>query len=139
MLHGDQLERLAEMLDRLGREQTFRVVLIHHPPTAGAPYFRRMRDAAAMRLVLQRHGAELVLHGHHHQMSLAWLPGPRSRIPVAGVPSASGAPGHHDDPAGYCLYEIDGVPGAWRCTQAVHGWDAGQGKLVELRRQVLAG
>jgi 3',5'-cyclic AMP phosphodiesterase CpdA len=139
MLHGDQLEQFGAMLEKLRQENAFRVVLIHHPPTEGAPYLRRMRDAAKMRQVLQKHGAELVLHGHHHQSSLAWLAGPGSRIPVAGVPSASGAPGHHDDPAGYTLYEIDGIPGAWRCTQAVHGWDANQRKIVELRRQILIG
>ena len=37
-LHGDQLEKLGELLPKLKREQMFRVVLIHHPPTAGANY-----------------------------------------------------------------------------------------------------
>ena len=66
--------------------------------------------------VLRKHGAELVLHGHHHVSSLVWLSGPRYTIPCVGVPSASCARGYHDDPAGYNLYEIDGEPGAWRCT-----------------------
>src|SRR6185437_8542914 len=104
--------RLAEILSRLGREVVCRVVLIHHPPTEGANYFRRLTNAAAVREVLRIHGAELVLHGHHHQASLNFLPGPRSRIAVIGVPSASGAWGRHDEPAGYNLYEIDGPPGA---------------------------
>lgn len=139
-LHGEQLERLGEILSALEREQAFRALLIHHTPVDGANYFRRMRDAQAMRDVLKRHGAELVLHGHHHTSSLAWLPGPRSRIPVAGVPSASVAPGrHHDDPAGYHLYEIDGAPGAWRCTLVVRGFDKGEGRIVEKRRQPLIG
>jgi hypothetical protein len=54
---------------------------------------------------------------------------------VIGVPSASGAPGHHDEPAGYNLYEIDGASGAWRCTLISRGWrDGGFG---EINRQVL--
>jgi len=53
------------------------------------------------------------------------------------VPSASGAPGHHDDPAGYNLYEIDGAPGSWRCTMVERGW-RGDG-LSELSRQPLLG
>ena len=138
-LHGDQLEKLGAVLDALGREKAFRVVLIHHPPFEEDNHFRRLKDAAAVRDVLRQHGAELVLHGHHHRSSLSWLPGPQSSIPVVGVPSASGAPGYHDDPAGYHLYEIDGVPGAWRCTLVSRGWDQSEGRIVELRRQPLFG
>jgi 3',5'-cyclic AMP phosphodiesterase CpdA len=121
-LHGDQLARLGGILAKLKHEQAFRVVLIHHPPFEGANYFRRLTDAGELRAVLREHGAELVLHGHHHEASLHWLPGPQLRIPAIGVPSASGAPGHHDDPAGYNLYEIEGVSGAWRCTMIARGW-----------------
>jgi 3',5'-cyclic AMP phosphodiesterase CpdA len=139
-LHGGQLERLGGVLAALGREKAFRAVLIHHPPVEGAHYFRRLRDAEALRDVLRQHGAELVLHGHHHTSSLAWLPGPEFHIPVAGVPSASVAPGrHHDDPAGYHLYEIDGAPGDWRCTLVARGFDTGNGRIVEKQRQPLIG
>jgi 3',5'-cyclic AMP phosphodiesterase CpdA len=135
-LHGEQLVRLGELLGKLKRE-TFRVVLIHHPPVEGANYFRRLTNAAALRAVLQEHGAELVLHGHHHEASLHWLPGPQARIPVVGVPSASVAPGHHDDPAGYNLYEIEGAWGAWRCTMVTRGWNSASGSLGEVGRQAL--
>ena len=138
-LHGNQLERLAPILEALGRENAFRVVLIHHPPTEGAHHFRRLRDAAGMRDVLKKFGAELVLHGHHHEASLAWLPGPQQRVPVIGVPSASGSPDFHYDPAGYNLYEIDGEPGAWRCTMVSRGWSRDDRRITELRRQPLMG
>jgi 3',5'-cyclic AMP phosphodiesterase CpdA len=138
-LHGNQLARLADILEALGRENAFRVVLIHHPPTEGAHHFRRLRDAAEMREVLRKFGAELVLHGHHHEASLTWLPGPQQRVPVIGVPSASGSPDFHDDPAGYNLYEIDGEPGAWRCTMMARGWSKGDRRITELRRQPLMG
>jgi 3',5'-cyclic AMP phosphodiesterase CpdA len=131
-LHGDQIARLGELLAKLKREQMFRVVLIHHPPVQGANYFRRLTNAAALRDVLAEHGAELVLHGHHHKALLHWLPGPQLRVPVIGVPSASGAPGRHDEPAGYNLYEIEG---AWRCTMISRGWrDDG---FIEVKRQAL--
>lgn len=135
-LHGDQLARLGDILSRLERENAFRVVLIHHPPTEGAHHFRRLTNAGPVREILQRHGAELVLHGHHHEASLNFIPGPRSPIAVAGVPSASGAAGRNDEPAGYNLYEIDGVPGAWRCTLIARGLQS-DGSLVEMRRELL--
>ena len=133
-LHGDQLDRLGEALAKLKRE-AFRVVLIHHPPFEGANYFRRLTNAGALRDVLREHGAELVLHGHHHEASLHWLPGPQLRIPVVGVPSASGAPGRHDEPAGYNLYEIEGAWGAWHCTMIARGWR--NGGFGEVSRQPL--
>src|SRR5581483_3577313 len=129
-LHSGQIEHLGDILSRLGREGAFRVVLIHHPPTQGAHHFRRLTNAAQVREVLRRHGAELMLHGHHHETSLHYLPGPQSGIPVAGVPSASGAPGRSDEPAGYNLYEISGEAGRWRCTMIVRGLRAGA--LTEL-------
>jgi 3',5'-cyclic AMP phosphodiesterase CpdA len=133
-LHGDQLARLGDVLARL--KDVFRVVLIHHPPVLGANYFRRLTDAAAVRAVLAEHGAELVLHGHHHASELAWLDGPTRRIPIVGVPSASGAPGRHDEPAGYNLYQIDGGPGAWRCTMVAYGLRANG--FAEIKRHELA-
>lgn len=134
-LHGDQLVRLGEVLTKLKREQVFRVVLIHHSPVEGANYFRRLTNAGALRDVLREHGAELLLHGHHHEASLQWLPGPKIRIPVVGVPSASGAPERHDDPAGYNLYEIEGAWGAWHCTMIMRGWRGGG--ITEVSRQPL--
>ena len=135
LLQGGQIARLGELLANLKREQAFRVILIHHPPVEGANYFRRLTNAAALRDVLREHGAELVLHGHHHEASLHWLPGPQIRVPVAGVPSASGAPDRHDEPAGYNLYEIEGAWGAWRCTMVSRGWRGGG--FTEVKRQAL--
>ena len=136
-LHGDQLARLSQVLAELGREQVFRVVLIHHPPIEAGNYFRRLVDRANVRDALCRHGAELVLHGHHHEASLVWLSGPQC-LPCVGVPSASGAPGQHDEPAAYNLYEIDGEPGRWRCTAITRGLAPDGGPVVELARTELA-
>jgi 3',5'-cyclic AMP phosphodiesterase CpdA len=136
-LHGDQLFALGDILRTLDRAGAFRVVLIHHPPLAGVNYFRRLTDAAPLRELLHACGAELVLHGHLHEASLVWLPGPQSRIPVIGVPSASGAPGHGDDPAGYNLYQIEGEPGAWRCAMIARGLR--EGGVGEIDRRPLFG
>jgi 3',5'-cyclic AMP phosphodiesterase CpdA len=133
-----QLMRLAALLDSLKTENLFRIVLIHHPPASErGNYFRRLVDAAQFRTAIGRHGADLVLHGHHHVHSVEWLEGPAGRIPIVGVPSASGALGH-DDPAGYNLYEIQGEPGAWRCTAIARGLGR-DGGIGEVSRQVLAG
>jgi 3',5'-cyclic AMP phosphodiesterase CpdA len=135
LLHGDQLDRLGGVLDQLAGEHAFRVVLIHHPPTDGANRFRRLNGAAALREVLRKHGAELVLHGHHHEASLVWLAGPWSAIPCIGVPSASGAAGRDVDPARYQQWEIDGESGVWRCTLVRRGLN--DGGIGEIERQPL--
>jgi 3',5'-cyclic AMP phosphodiesterase CpdA len=137
---GDgQLARLGEVLAALGREGLFRVVLLHHPPTAGVNYFRRLTDAPALREVLRKHGAELVLHGHLHESSLVWLAGPRESIPCLGAPSASGSPDWHDDPAGYNLFEIDGEPGEWHCMAIARGMSRENRVIGEVSRQMLTG
>ena len=137
-LHGDQLARLGDILAGLGREGLFRVVLIHHPPVKDTHHFRRLVDAKALREVLRKHGAELLLHGHHHEQSLIWIAGPRGNIACVGVPSASGTPDRDDDPAGYNLYEIEGEPGAWRCTAISRGMRHGSMAVDELMRTELA-
>lgn len=136
-LHSGQIEKLGPILDALGREGLFRVIMIHHPPVQDAHHFRRLIDAAELREVLRARGAELVLHGHHHEQSLVWLAGPGFNIPCVGVPSASNAPDRGDDPAGYNLYEIGGEPGEWRCTLIARGMGHGSTVIGETMRMEL--
>jgi 3',5'-cyclic AMP phosphodiesterase CpdA len=139
-LGSNQLQRLAESLDQLGREGLFRVVLIHHPPRSKpSDHFKRLVDGEALRAVLARHGAELLIHGHDHVHSLQWLEGPRGRIPVVGVPSASAAPRGEDGPAGHNLYCIDGAPGAWRCEAISRGLLRDGESMIEIGRTLLVG
>ena len=134
---ADQLQRLEKILDDCGREGSYRVVLIHHPPTSKpSHYLKRLTDGPQLREVLARHGAELVIHGHNHRRQTVWLDGPNGRIPAIGVPSASEAPPGEHDPAGYNLYCIEGSRGAWRCEVVTRGM-AGDG-VVELERTELA-
>ncbi|HEX2653187.1 MAG TPA: metallophosphoesterase, partial [Xanthobacteraceae bacterium] len=66
-LGPQQLSKLAQTLDTLGREQMFRVVLIHHPPVSmPKDRWKRLTDAPAFRRIIAEHGAELILHGHDH-------------------------------------------------------------------------
>jgi 3',5'-cyclic AMP phosphodiesterase CpdA len=134
-----QLQRLKSMLAGLGKDGRYRVVLIHHPPaSARRQHFKRLTDDAAFRHVLAEHGAELVLHGHSHVHSLIWLEGPRGRIPVVGVPSASASPQADIDPAAYNLYRITHEAGGWRCEAIRRGLFAGAAGILELGRQELA-
>ena len=137
-LTGEQLARLGDVLTQLGNDDMFRVVLIHHPPLDSVNRFRRMTDAALLREVLRRHGAELVLHGHLHEASVKWLTGPKFLIPCVGVPSASAAPDRDDEPAGYNLYQIDGKPGAWRCTAISRGLSRERAGVAKLMQTELA-
>ena len=136
-LGENQLARLEPLLAALGREGSFRVVLIHHPLTSKpSHYFKRLTDSDALCAVLRKHGAELLIHGHDHTRSLLWLEGPNARIPALGVPSASSNPAGTDEPAGYSLFEIDGAPGAWSCMAIARGFSRG-GVITELSREPL--
>ena len=138
-LGNEQLARLGDALAALKKEELFRVILIHHPPTPGVSRFRQLHDAAELREVLRKHGAELLLHGHLHQSSLIWISGPRESIPCIGAPSASGSPHYKDDPAGYNLLEIDGEPGDWHCQVIMRGMSRADGTIGEVSRQMLTG
>jgi 3',5'-cyclic AMP phosphodiesterase CpdA len=131
-----QIARLAALLPALA--DTFRVVLIHHPPLGSRPRHKRLTDAKDFLDVLAAHGAELVLHGHDHRHSLNWIERRDGRIPVVGIPSGS-APraGHEDDPAAYNLYRIEGKAGSWRCGMITRGLRDGSTDVVELARRTL--
>jgi 3',5'-cyclic AMP phosphodiesterase CpdA len=134
-LGAGQLARLAEFLEYLRHEDSFRVVLVHHPPRP-TKWHKRLVDAAALRAVLARHGADLLLHGHDHVHSLVWLDGPEHPIPALGVPSAS-ARGARHQPAAYNLYRIDGAPGRWQCEAISRGFRETGEAVVELERRTL--
>jgi 3',5'-cyclic AMP phosphodiesterase CpdA len=139
-LGADQLRRLGEELADLRRQRAFRVVLLHHPPAPfGGDRLKKLLDADAFRMVLRDRGAELVLHGHSHMHSLAWLDGPEGRIPAVGVPSASASATEDRERAGYTLYRIGGEPGAWDCEMIRRGLAPGREGVVELDRRMLRG
>src|SRR5690606_26479969 len=84
-----QLRKLEQQLVAEGAAGRIRVVLLHHPLVDGAVSARKaLRDRSDLRGVLQRAGAELVLHGHARQARLESIPGPQGPIPVLCVPSS---------------------------------------------------
>jgi 3',5'-cyclic AMP phosphodiesterase CpdA len=137
-LGAPQLEALARTLAGLGVEGVCRIVLIHHPPLPGqAGRLRGLSDAPKLADVLAKHGAELVLHGHNHQSTLVWAQGPVKRIPVVGVPSASGRPGFHAPAARYNLFAIEPAGAGWRIALTGRQY-AGVGNFAEVERRFLA-
>jgi 3',5'-cyclic AMP phosphodiesterase CpdA len=136
-LGASQLARIGPILDRLGRDGLFRLVLIHHPPLPGqASRLRGLEDAAQMQGVLQRHGAELVIHGHNHHNMLAWSATPDGHLPVVGAPAAALARLYKGEPlARYNLYTIARPP--WRIELVGRGLAEPDGPIVELERRPL--
>jgi len=109
-----QLARLEAILEALGREGAFRIVAIHHPITEGAVSERKaLKDRAALRAVLARAGAELVLHGHSHHAAIESVPGPAGPIPVVAAPSASADAAVKGPPGGWSRVEVAASNAGW--------------------------
>ncbi len=120
-LGQSQMDALDGVLAKLSSEASFRVLLIHHPLRSNARA-KRLTDSPQLIAILQRHGVELVLHGHDHIHSTIWIEGPGgSSIPVIGVPSASALAHGRHPAAAYNLFSIRRQGNAWRCDQAVRG------------------
>ena len=98
-----------------------------------------LRDADDLTRVLERHGAELVLHGHIHRELIAPLPGPADRHGVSvGVPSASaGLTIGHAPLARYHLFTITRGDGSTRITLTIRGLAAAGGGVVDLGHREL--
>ena len=127
-----QRERLEAILRALAAEDAFRVLLIHHPPVpAGQSRRRQLDDAPALRELLARVGAELVLHGHTHRTAIDHLAGPKDPIPVVGVPSASSVGTKPARRARYHLYRIEPKRGRRsKVSYEVRGFDPATGRFA---------
>ncbi|MCR0981089.1 metallophosphoesterase family protein [Roseomonas populi] len=121
-----QLAALPALLDAARQDGLFRIVLIHHPPLRGPGGRRKaLSDAPALRGVLARHGAELVLHGHHHRPMRGEIPGPAGPIPVLGPPQALAA--GNGGPPGWQLLRIGQEGQDWRVEVELRVQEAGGG------------
>ena len=139
-LGEEQLQRLDADLADPAYANLFRIVVLHHPPHKGAVSKRKaLDDQEALRAVLAKHGADLILHGHAHESLVGSVPGPNgSAIPVLGVPSASAKPSGHS-PARWHAIEIEGRPkGGYQARIVVRGIEPGRDGLAELGRYSLA-
>jgi 3',5'-cyclic AMP phosphodiesterase CpdA len=129
-----QLAALDALLGSLD-DACYRVLLIHHP-LAGARRHARLTDADRLAAVLQRHGVDLVLHGHDHRHAVTYTRGPRGAIPVVGITSASVAAGHRHEPAAYNLVTVTRGDDGWR-TELVTRSITADGGIAESNRQIL--
>jgi 3',5'-cyclic AMP phosphodiesterase CpdA len=120
---ADQLARLERLLEKLAATGLWRVVLMHHPPCEGAVPRRALTDAAPVREVLARAGAELVLHGHAHRTLIREIPGPRGPIPVVGARSGSDAGSRPGKRAQYHLYRLEPGADGPRIELSIREWD----------------
>jgi 3',5'-cyclic AMP phosphodiesterase CpdA len=129
-LGPEQLGRLAEWLDRLGGEGLCRVVLIHHPPQpTPSPRHKQLADAVALRSLIGRFGAELMLHGHDHRFRFAELSGPHGAVPVIGVPSASALQSGKRPASQYHVFEISRSAAGWSITLRCRRFDEMAGRF----------
>ena len=139
-LGAQQLADLEETLHALRARGLFRVVLLHHPASDDAlSPRRRLRDGDALRAVLARAGAELVLHGHRHRTWIGEVPGPDAPIPVLCPRSASDVGHRAARRAQYHLMEIDGEAGAWRVGMRVRGYQPEGGRFVDEGEREIGG
>jgi 3',5'-cyclic AMP phosphodiesterase CpdA len=132
-----QRDALERLLAGLGTEPAFRVLMIHHPLRSKSQH-KRLTDAPELIALLQRHGVDLVLHGHDHVHSTIWIDGPTRQIPVVGVPSASAFADGHRPSAAYNLFSIAGDGGSWHCEHRIRGFQVSDTKILELNSTVLS-
>ena len=130
-----QAEKLAVLLEAAGAEGLARIVLIHHPPKLmdWRGFTRRLTDAGRFRSVIQRAGAELILHGHDHRATTITIAGRDGPVPVAGAAAGSGPPAGGHKPGGYAIHEISTDGEAFQITVIHRCFDA-EGAIVETAR-----
>ncbi|MBI4510622.1 MAG: metallophosphoesterase [Deltaproteobacteria bacterium] len=132
---AEQLARLEHFLRDLRLKDKFRMVLLHHPPLgrAAGEFHRGLRDRRELLAVLERAGAELVLHGHEHLDLRAEHVGPLgTRIPVHGIQSGSYGGHAAQRLARYRIYRIEPQPGRRPVLAhaTLRAWDAARGKFL---------
>ncbi len=131
----EQLLRLEALLSQYTERGLCRVLMLHHPPAAGAVSRRKaLSDAADLRAVLQRTGAELVIHGHARDACFDRLSGPQGSILCLGLPSASAVPNAKDEGSRWHLLSLDNGIGGWHLSIGVRRWDAAVGQFATAGR-----
>jgi 3',5'-cyclic AMP phosphodiesterase CpdA len=130
-----QTERLCKLLDEAREEGLFRIVLIHHPPKLVDPTsaWRKLTDGRRFRRAVERHGAELILHGHEHIRMMTAIKGAGEMVPVVGVPAGNAMVKGGPRAAGYAIHEIAEAGATYELT-VIHRGVARSGEIVETAR-----
>ena len=127
----EQLRRLDRLLEQTADAGLFRVVLLHHPPALRTVRWRKsLLDGAALRDVIARRGAELLLHGHGHFSAAAYLDAPRQRNLAIGVPTASAIGRKLERWATYHVYRIQRRETGWRLLVSVRTYSVDSGRFI---------
>ncbi len=138
----EQVAALEKVLSRLKDDGLFRVILIHHPPLLLSKRKQLqlgLRDVLPLRKAIEKEGAELVLHGHHHANVKSTIPTTYGPVPVIGVPSASIGSHPKNPHSRYNLYKIDQVRGRWRCELTARGKSPDSSKIQEIEKTKIIG
>lgn len=122
-----QLQSLQLLLRDIRERGYARIVLIHHPPLPGLAVPRKaLDDATELQAILEREGAELVLHGHNHHAMLNPLKTRFGTCNVIGVASASMNGSKGLAPGAWNLYRIVRQEGRWRTEVTIRAFDPGK-------------
>lgn len=131
-----QLKKLKTVLAHLSGQNLFRIILIHHPPVQGVVNRRRsLTDAASLRLLIKRYGAELILFGHAHKTVNAHLDSPSGLIPAMGASSASSLSPKNQRLSCYYLYKITSTADGWKMHLNERLFSLEQYQFVDGRQQ----
>ena len=115
-----QAQRLSSILEET--EGMYRIVMIHHPPISGAaPWYKRLIGQKRFRNAVEKHGAELVLHGHTHLATRNHIAGPAGPVPVICVPAAGAEPGGIKPAGRYNLFTIEKSRTGWSTMMEEYG------------------
>lgn len=128
-----QAERLEQILHLTAQDNLFRVIMIHHPPNSDAETsaLSRLYGSRRLRKIIAQQGAELILHGHTHASSTAYIDGPDRPVPVIGVAAASAAIGSSHAPARYNLFHITRTASHWSCNMREFGFQRIGDEIVQ--------
>jgi 3',5'-cyclic AMP phosphodiesterase CpdA len=126
-----QLQKLETLLADSANRDLFRILLIHHPPATGTVSWRkRLTDAPALESLLNRYGAELVLHGHAHTCNLNRLKTPDGSVAVIGLPSASALGRTPRRRARYVIYHITPKAAGWQLRLEVRQYSTEKNRFL---------
>jgi len=127
-----QLQKLERILAETRREGLMRIVLIHHPPVPGVVTWRkRLTDAVELRSVIERQGAELILHGHGHRAALTELATGEGSVMTIGVSSASALGRKPGRRARYHVYHVAQNDRGWDVLASVRRYSFTEDRFVE--------
>jgi len=99
---------------------------------------RRLTDSRELCSVIAQQGVEMVLHGHAHRSSMAWLKTPAGLAPAIGVPSASATGRKSGHSAGYNVYSLSQNAHGWEVAIEVRGYAPKEGCFIVKDKSRLA-